>query len=321
MVLTAPAPADTSSANPIEAWLDGHGLTYKAARIKLSEIDKDASLRNQARVGAPLNDDQVLMYGASLERGDIFPPIVVWQQPKTKKYVVIDGNHRYAANDLVGNTDINAYIVDSPSEAQTIVLTFEANTKHGLPTSMEERLRQAIVLVEHGATQTSAAQRLGVPLKRVEDAIRIRKGDRRADTLGINKRWHGLPMSARKHLGMIRNDNVFKAAAELWIVTGMNSADSGRLVPRINAAGTEAAALKLIEQTYKERKDEIKVTAGNRLGLSPRLAQYNAAVRKISHVEVADFTKNEMGSDLKARLRVNTVAAINKLAEFAEILK
>lgn len=320
-VTALPVAPVTNGNSAIENWLDGHGLPYAHKTLKLENIDKNASLRNQARVGAPLNDDQVLMYAAAMENGDQFPPLVVYQQTEAKKYIVIDGNHRMAAHELVGHESVDTYVVEKPSSAQVVTLTFEANTKHGLPTSMDERLRQAVLLVERGATQKSAAQRLGVPERRVQDAVYVRRGDRRAETMGLSRRWYDLSQSTRRLLAGLHNDNTFKEAATLAMDVKMSSPEAQRFVKDLNDTRTEQAALALIGKRAEERKEEIKVTAGGRLGLTPRLAQYNAAVRKVTHIQVSDIKKIDMGQDLKARLRLNTIQAMNRMSEILEVLK
>lgn len=317
----APAATLSGKNETTEAWLNSHSLGYDFKPIQVSQIDTKSSLRNQARIGAPLNDDQVLMYASAMENGDLFPPIVVYMKPETKKYVVIDGNHRVAAYQMTNTAKVNAYVIDKPSNAQVLLLTFEANTKHGLPTSMDERLRQAVVLVEHGSSQTAAAQRLGIPIRRVENAIRGRKSDRRADMLGVNRRWHDLRPSTRQMFSALRNDNVFKAFADLVIVTGMGGQDVQSYISRLNEQPTEQKALDVVQSIYEQRKGEIRSTAGNRLGLNPRVLGFNAAIRKIVNTQVSDFTKSQMGADLKTRLRLSSVQALNRLAEIIETLE
>lgn len=322
-VPTTVTPKQRSAGHPaIEAWLDSHGLTYELRNIKVSQVDRATSLRNQARIGAPLNDDQVVMYGSAMESGDEFPPIVVYQRPEKKDYVVIDGNHRVAAYDVIGQEKLNAYVVEKPSDAQITVLTFEANTRHGLPTSIEERVRQAIVLVEHGQPMTKAARMLGIPTRRVEDAVKVRRSDRRADALGVGRRWYELAATSRSTLGAIQNDNVFIAMTKLAVDTHMGVADVTNLVPKVREhMSTEQKALDYIAELRTKLSGEIKETAGNRIGLSPRVAAWNIAVRRINRTEMSEFTKAKLGSDIRKRLSLQAATAIQQLREVIEVLK
>lgn len=99
-----------------------------------------------------------------------FPPIVCHQRTtRTRKLVLIGGNHRTIAARQAGLTTLPGYIVEA--EPETIVtLTYEDNRRHGLPPSDAERVAQAIHLIDTGNyTQEQAAALVGIPAPKLLD--------------------------------------------------------------------------------------------------------------------------------------------------------
>jgi uncharacterized ParB-like nuclease family protein len=310
----------TMNAPATEKWLQGHGLDFAMKEVHLTEIDRDASHRNQARVGAPVNDDTVILYATAMEKGDEFPAAVLYQR-KDGKYIVIDGNHRIAAADLKGAKSYPGYVIENPSDVQVRMLTYEANTKHGLPTSLDERVQQAVHLVNLGSKPEEAARMLGVPASRLGSALRVTKADQRAAELNVNKRWTSLPKTMRIRLDTIQNDNVFHALTELVMTTGVKTQEMDKIVPRIRAKRTEQDMMAIVAEEYQRRKEEVRVTAGNRFGLPPRIQSLVAASRSIVRVDVDTVLKAEIGADLKARVRVQLLEASRRLEEIADALQ
>jgi ParB-like chromosome segregation protein Spo0J len=304
----------------IEKWLDSHGATYRFDAINIEQVDKVASHRNQARVSAPINEDTVVLYGAAMESGDEFPPLVVYQR-RDGKLVVIDGNHRVSAMDLAGLESTDAYIVSDINETQRLLLTFEANTKHGLPTSMEERLRQAVNLVELGASQTSAARNLGLPVPRVQTAVTQFRTDKRLAQLGVD-RWDRIPSTARRRLWNLRNDGVFKAAATLAVEANMSGTDLDDLIRRVNLAsrGDEKKQLAVIDTERKVRTEDIRVSGGGRVGWSRAALGLNSILSRMVRLDVEALKNDSIGEDQRKRLKMRTLEASKKLQSVADAL-
>lgn len=308
-------------AQSVENWLDSHGAKHTFKTIKLSEIDKVASHRNQARVSGPINDDTIILYGAAIESGDEFPPLIVMQR-RDGKYVVIDGNHRVGAYELNGIEKVEAYVVSDINETQRLLLTFEANTKHGLPTGLQERLRQAVNLVEMGATLTDAAKNLGLPLNRVSYSVQQFRTDKRLAQLGVS-RWDRLPATARRRMHSIRSDKVFSAVANLAVESKLSGPDIDALVTRVNAAsrGDEAKQLEAVEAEREHRKEDIKTSGGGRIGWSRTALGLNSILSRTVRLDVEALKNDSIGSDQKARLRMRTIEAVKRLTEVAEVLR
>lgn len=248
----------------IEKWLDDHHATYTLVLLDLSSIDRETSRHNQARFKA-LDETVVIQYAESTERGDTFPPIVVYQAGD--RYLVIDGNHRTAAFDLNDLPATLAYVVEDPSPAQVTTLTFEANTRHGLPTSQDERVQQAIYLIEMGSiNQNQAAAMLSVPLGVLKHAYERYKADQRLSGLGL-KRIERIPQTTRVRLGNLRSDVVLREVFQLTIDGDLRTEDVSALVKEINALRSEKEQLAVVTREREARSGAIKATAGGRLAI------------------------------------------------------
>lgn len=262
-----------ATGDPIVDALNAYGFTYTREVIDLSKVDRKQSRLNQARIDAPINEDQVLLYGEGMEAGDKFPPIVVH---KVKDgYIVMDGNHRVAAADVARINDapittMDAYVVVNASPAQITAFTYEANSKHGLPTSMQDRLRQAIYLIERGVKKSDAAASLKIPTERLTYALDNYNAERRFAKLG-NRKLEALTPTHKRVLDSIRSDDVLRPAALLVVESGIGGADLSNFVKRINEHRTEREQHRVIAAERDARTASIKATAGGRIPVPMQL--------------------------------------------------
>lgn len=285
----------------IEKWLDDHGVTYGLVTLDLSTIDRETSRHNQARFKA-LDENVVIQYAEATARGDVFPAIVVYRVGD--RYLVIDGNHRTAAFDLNDRNDAVAYVVDDPSPAQVTTLTFEANTRHGLPTSQDERIQQAIYLIELGSiSQIQAATMLSVPLGVLKHAYERYKADQRLSGLGL-KRIERIPQTTRVRLGNLRSDVVLREMFQLTIDAGLRTEDVGALVKEINALRSEKEQLGVVARERETRSGSIKATAGGRVPIPQQvitLQRVTSTLNRASPKGLAEALKHvppEMRGDI-----------------------
>lgn len=266
---TGEPPVQTGE-TPVKDFLDEFGFEYEyVPALDLTKVNREASKLNQARIAKPINEEQGLMYAVAMEEGAKFPPIVVTEQ-RTKSgtgFLVMDGNHRVFAADNVPLATLPAYVVKNPSPAQVTAFTYAANTRHGLPTSLQDRLRQATHLVAEGkTTQASAAKQLGIPLNQLRNYMAGWEALNRFTELG-NRKFDGVPDSARRKLNQIRSNRILRSAAELYIDSKMTAEDLSDFVRRILAQREEPDQRALIEAEREKRKAVIKATAGGRVSI------------------------------------------------------
>lgn len=256
------APASPKSDDPIVAMLESYGFEYTIEVIDLSKVNRKQSRLNQARIDAPINEDTVILYGTAMDAGDKFPPIVA--SKAGVDYIVMDGNHRVAGADLAGITTLTAYVVKNATPAQITSFTYEANTKHGLPTSIHDRLRQAIYLVERGVPRKEAAARLKIPANRLQAALDTYQSEQRFAKLG-NRKFDSLNPTAKRILDSIRSDDVLRPAATLVVEAGIIGQELTAFVKRVNEPRTERQALAVVHAERESRAAIIKATAGGRI--------------------------------------------------------
>ncbi len=265
--LSAPrpiAPKKTASAAPasaspqIEAMLNERGFTWELRLgVDLGEIDREKSLHNQARVGKPLDQGTVARYVAALANGDEFPAIIAAETSSTGLLLNVDGNHRWEAHREAGRATIDAYVIIGASPQAITMLTFECNTKHGLPTNENERIHQALYLVDSGVTAEDAARRLGLKSSTVRTAANLAAVNTRAVESGIQRvRWDKLPASVRHRLGQISTDEGFASMAKLTLDAGLATEDIARAVNDMNtlkSSSKQEEYVQTLRGTYADR--------------------------------------------------------------------
>ncbi len=257
MTKTATATEAPVGADQVYAWLDGHGVAHsKARRVPVGAINEQASRRNQARAES-LDKDVVDRYATAVRAGETFPPVVGFL--KGGKFQLIDGNHRDSAHRKAGADEIWLIEVDGETPSELIyLLTAEANTRHGAPTTTEWRAHQAVHLAALGFSQDTIAESLGVSKSVINGAIKADEAARRAVGLGL-RRFSELRSSQQTRLSTITNDHVFKAVYDLAIATDWSAgADFNKFVSDVNRAKSEAEALRLVATRREEREEEIR---------------------------------------------------------------
>lgn len=226
----------------IEQYLNSRGFTWEFREgIPLKEFDQERSLRNQARVGKPIDEATVVRYVAALENGDIFPGIIAALENAKQGLLIVDGNHRFESHRRWEAEGIDTYLIIGAKPQAITLATFEANTKHGLPTNESDRIHQALWLMDNNVTAEDAAKQLGLKPFVVRNAASLAAVDRRADENGISRvKWDDLADAVRKRLGQITTDEGFKAMAQLVIDTKMGTQDVSHMVGEMNLLRSSA---------------------------------------------------------------------------------
>jgi hypothetical protein len=277
-----PAPRNTE----VEKALNDRGVSYELMEIDVGLIDVVRSQANQARIQSPLVQSVVETYIAAMTRGDEFPPLIVYKARGAElKYVIVDGNHRLAAATGANLKSIWAYVVadNTPSELITI-LTYEANTKHGLPTSEVERARHAVFLIENaGETIKNAAARMNLSpafLTRHYTGVRA---NNRAGAAGINQgRWFDLSLAVRTRLNTLKADETFGACITYALKARLNATEIEELVTRLNKEGSVTEQLTILQREEQSNQGRIqdvamgKDKARQSSMAGPRRSLYNA---------------------------------------------
>lgn len=239
----ATARSTPSRSDQLEKWLSDQGFTWNLVLgVPLADFDEEKSLHNQARVGHPINTATVTRYVTAMGNGDVFPAIIAADTGRQRDlYMIVDGNHRFQAAKEAGAKTIDAYIITGADPAGITMLTFRANTKHGLPTSTEDRIHQGLYMIDSGISAADAAMQLGIKVTQLRAAAALAAVDRRAVEAGISPQsWDRLSSGARTRLGQIPMDDVFAEMAKLAVDARLKTEDVNDAVGTINRLRTTA---------------------------------------------------------------------------------
>lgn len=286
--------------------------------VPLDKIDERTSLRNQARF-EPLDEQVVARYTEAMERGDEFPAIV-GAATKNGTYILTDGNHRYQAKKRSKAETLDIYVVSGTPEVLQL-LTFEANARHGMPPSIEERMRHAIYLIDNGASHEAAAASTGLQKHQVTSAWASERADRRARSLGVTRGWSKLTKSQRERLAGISTDAGFIEATKLVVDTRMSTLDTQRLANAMKPLRSDKAQIEAVELM----REQLRETKSSESG--PTTSVMNARRLLIPHVSyivsadveavVNSTITTAQAEDILRRLR-DAGAAIELLVEAIE---
>lgn len=211
--------------------------------VPLNKIDEKQSLRNQARF-EPLQQDLVARYVEAMERGDEFPALMA-ARTRSDTLVLLDGNHRYQAKKLSKADAVDVYVVTATPEVLQ-VLTFESNSRHGMPPSIQERQRHAIYLIDNGASHEAAAASTGLLMSQARSAWNSERAERRARQLGVTRGWNRLLKDQRERLAAISSDAGFQEAAKLVIDSKLSQAETRRLTQSMKTLRSDKAQVEQV---------------------------------------------------------------------------
>lgn len=252
----------------IEKFLNECGVrsfTYRE-EVPVSEFDLDRSLRNQARIAKPVDEAVVRRYVRNLDNGDVFPPVIAHRS--RGKLLVLDGNHRLRAHQ-VAKCDLDVYEVEAPPQV-LVMIAFEANARHGLPSSHADLMHHGVYLVDGGVPIAEAARRLGlseVSLSRQMSAVRA---DQRAADAGVPERiWDSFPATKRGRVAMVSTNEGLRAFSELVYDAQLSVDKVAEMVPALNdlrSSERQVQAIKELRQALSEQIVEVRTGGGSTQG-------------------------------------------------------
>lgn len=299
----------------IEQWLADKGVTWDFFEaFDLDLVDVERSLKNQARISAPLRPEQVEVYTDAMKRGEVFPPIVVWESPlKSGSFIVVDGNHRVTAG-VGAEVPLSAYVVPRNTPAELVrQLTYEANTRHGMGTTKAERQQHAMWIIENTArSMQDVAAELNIPYGELQRYVYAQRTEARINALRIPEMiWREIAPSVRNRLNTLGDDDVFRAAVETAGKMRMSAADIDDFLRGIKVGRTSAEQLQIIKDYTDENRQRLAEVAtgdagpvkGRPLVRGPRRSLVTSAVfiRKV-HTEQMDDMLADMQPEEAAEI-------------------
>lgn len=320
-------PAGSNRRADIEKMLLDLGVTEFEFRqqVPLEEFDREKSLSNQARF-KHVDPEVAARYTEAMKRGDVFPPVIAWR--RGRKLIMSDGNHRLVSATAAEAPALDAYEVRAPGKTLA-VLTMLANTKHGLPTNLDERVSHAIYLMDSDVSMAQAAERLNIPVKEIQKRWNKVSADRRANDVGILMTdWDKLNQGVRLRLANISTDEGFEAATKLALAAGITSEEVHSLVTQLNETRSGTRQKKIVSDLEAAYAERIQANAGGVLGknnsrksMSPK-SRFGMAMASLSAIPddisslAAAFAEAER-ADAARRARENA-GKLEKLAAALE---
>jgi hypothetical protein len=310
------------------AALDRLGIRYTVhENFRIDEIDDGASRAawNQARLGDPVDEEHVEQLLSDLERGAEFPPIIVYKDDKGR-YVTLSGNHRRKMFESAGRSIVRAYEATGldglrKEDERVLRLIYEANHGHGKQVALDDRIQQAISLIENGYTVRAAAAAVGVTENRVRDHYELARATRRLEELGVDTT--AIRVSNQRRLMNIKSDRVLKEAAPIVPLMEKQTEEVNELVKTINAERSEDAQLTIVrdyEEALKaQNRTEPKTRGRQPSGLTADVRKFNTAVGQIARFD-PETLRSGIPADFRSGLLQRVREAVEKLEAAEKVL-
>lgn len=278
--------------------------------VPLTRVDREASLKNQARFQS-LNQDHVLEIAMAIEQKQVMPALVGYYNTE-RRIVLIDGNHRMEAFNLMGIGKSDLYIVDTVYSWLIERLTRAMNTGEGNPPTRDERLSHAVHLVRAvDMPADAAAKTMGLPPSRVRDVLAADEVRERLSRLSFSDRLYP---STLTELYRVKLDSVLLEAATLVHEAQLTSEEAAELARRLDkVASSEKAQQGVIAQMRHEYRSRIARTRSGQLR-----RQILPTIKFRKAVDAINSIRPESVKPLDKDLARKTRYAIKKLEEISQ---
>lgn len=231
--------------------LDSTGVTWTRRDVLLAEINTRLSHDNQVR-HEPLNADVVDDYAAAMDRGDVFPPVLVAERDGVMW--LLGGNHRTAGRAKAGLLTIAAVVVVDPTDDQARLLAFGDNATHGQPLTNAEKLSHADWLIDHGGlSENKASAHIGISQTRVSRHRRVKRSRARLKKIDPNVAQLCNQMSdvSMARIANIESDEVFVELASGIATYAIPAKNVHQIVDEIEAFDHPRAQLESVRHTIE----------------------------------------------------------------------
>jgi len=239
-------------------------LPYVIGTISLDEVDWSESANNCARLTDPLNAEKIEDYATCMNRGDVFPRIVVERHKKKGRYVILGGNQRSAAlKSIDAAATIDCYIVDPLTSDERELVIRSLNSRHGWGSTKEERIEHAVFLVrKYGMHVDVVSRAMVVSVSVINKRIRAENERARLARSGIDAA--SMPNSALTSLVAIADESLRDAVAKASAETKATAERTAELAAIVAKARSRAVASVAIADFKKAANaiDEIKKQHG-----------------------------------------------------------
>jgi ParB family chromosome partitioning protein len=133
-------------------------------RLRLAEIEPR---RDQPR--QRIDQDSLQELAASIERHGLIQPVTVKRQEGREGYVLVAGERRYRAHELLGREDILAVVTSGDPEEISLIENVQREDLHPL----EEAMAYARMMELHAWTQEQLAEMVGKARPTITNVLKL----------------------------------------------------------------------------------------------------------------------------------------------------
>jgi ParB-like chromosome segregation protein Spo0J len=273
------------------------------------ELDEDVPLdslkiRDTAQVRA-LSEvapaDQVNLYAIQMAAGEVFPPIVLWQD------VVIDGNTRLRAAGKAGLASLPAYRLACRNESHAKQIAASLNQTNGRQLNTMEARMSALLMLADGYSDAFIARELGMDASKVRRWRREEDVREHADRVGVTEQLANVAATTRAKLADISHDAPFRALVDALDTYAVPTDDVNEVLDEVRRAPSDDVAVQLIE----ERTEGWQPRGERRPGKGPRVTAREA------NRSISALTKHPLSYWVDVTVRDEQLPRWRELADLA----
>lgn len=296
-----------------ERLLDERGVEYGyCAQFAVADINRDASLKNQARF-QPLIDTVVAQYSRAMQDGDEFPAVIL--NKNGRGFVVISGNHRSEAARKAGRAFIDAYIVQIQDQRVLETLTRSCNALMGQPESEDDRIQHARILIAtYGIPISDAAKTMRVSESKLKATIQAARTKERLTRFGVSA--EKLSTRQLQSMDSIQNDHVMEAVGRLAVDAAMPAESIDNLRNELKTARTEADQIAIVNKARSQPEIRERIGAHSVGKGIPQLARRTLFIRTLTTLEklLSQYKTAEGLQMSDATIAKQTLERVNAIA-------
>jgi ParB family chromosome partitioning protein len=138
--------------------------TPRIFRIRLAEVEP-----NPDQPRTHIDDEALRELAASIERHGLIQPVTVKRIAEVDRYLLVAGERRYRAHELLGREDILAIVTTGDPDEISLIENLQRQDLHPL----EEAAAYARVMQRHGWTQEQLAAAVGKARPTITNLLKL----------------------------------------------------------------------------------------------------------------------------------------------------
>ncbi len=240
-------------------------IDFEVIEVPFGDIDREAGLKNHARISQALDQETVMNYALAMERGDTFPMVVLNRQKREGKWrlVPISGNHRLAgyAEIIDQQERIRAYSVQIEDEMVSDLLPRMLNNQHGKGIKKDELVEHALYAMRaYSVTREAAEAMFALPKGMLSREMAVAHARKLMTEARVNV--SKMPKGILAALAGLKNENVMRAAGSVFAQHNTNGDTVTEILREVRSSTTESAQIAVLAAYENSLKVEDRPQKG-----------------------------------------------------------